>query len=78
MPSIRSRMEALAARLRIEPGTPYEKLDPLSQGVVDYILELKALDTPEKKAAFCKASNLTLEQLEDHIRAMPLDDYPAK
>lgn len=78
MPSIKARMEALAEQLKVLSATPYEELDLLSQGIVDYIRELKALDTPEKKAAYCKASGLTLEQLEEHIRAMPLDGNPAK
>ena len=46
-----------------------EDLDQISQSMRDMLEELDALDTVEKKTAYCKDSDLTLEQLEDFSAA---------
>ena len=76
MPGIKARIAALTEVVRFwkeQRDTPHEDLDPLSQALVDYVAELRALDTPEKKAAYCEKSGITLAQLTDHIRAMTVD-----
>lgn len=74
MPSIKARIKALEAQLHTgQPPVPYEKLDPISKGLVDLIRELEALDAAEKREAYSAENGLTLEQLEAFIRGMTVD-----
>lgn len=71
MRSIKDRVAALeAALLPKMRQLRYEDMDPLSQALVGVVEELKALDTPERRAAYCKRTGLAAEQLEAYIRAM--------
>lgn len=71
MRSIKDRVAALeAALLSRQQQTPYEKMDPISQSLVDVIRELKELDTPEKKAAYCERYNMQAAELESFIHAL--------
>ena len=71
MRSIKDRVAALeAALLSRQQQTPYEKMDPISQALVDVIRELKELDTPVKKAAYCERYNMQAAALESFIHAL--------
>lgn len=70
MPSVRARLDALAAQLRAQAGTAYQDLDPVSQALVDCINEL---DTPEKRAACCVEYSMTPEELDTFLRAIKTD-----
>ena len=77
MPSIKARIAALQELLR-QGGhdirdIPYEDLDPISQGMMDLVYELEALDTVEKKVAYCEKSGLDLDRLESFIRSITVD-----
>ena len=50
--------------------TPYAEMDPISQALVDVIKELKELDMPEKKAAYCELYNMQAAELENFIHAL--------
>ena len=71
MRSIRDRVAALEALLLADQQqTPYAEMDPISQALVDVIKELKELDTPEKKAAYCELYNMQAAELENFIYAL--------
>lgn len=71
MRSIKDRVAALEAALLPRMRQLHcEDMDPLSQALVGVVEELKALDTPERRAAYCKGTGLAEEQLEAYIQAM--------
>lgn len=71
MRSIKDRVAALEAALlpRVQ-HTSYAAMDPLSQALLDVVGELKALDTPEKKAAYCEKYGMRPSELESFIHAL--------
>lgn len=77
VPSIKARIAALQELLRQgEPdirNIPYDSLDPLSKAMMDLVHELEALDTVEKKAAYCAEHDMTTVELEGFIRAVTVD-----
>lgn len=77
MPSIKARVDSLAALVRKRAqikAIPYESLDPLSQGLWDYANELKALDAKGKAALLAELNQdggtMTTEDLERMIRSI--------
>ncbi len=77
MRSIKARIENLSAQLQLRKRSireiPYEDLDPLSQAMMDLVYELEALDTVEKKAAYCEKADLDLDGLERFVRSITID-----
>lgn len=77
MPSIKARIAALSELLQRQRqgirAVSYEALDPISQSMMDLVYELEALDTVEKKAAYCEKCSLDLDQLEGFIRSITVD-----
>lgn len=71
MHSIKDRVAALEATLLPRrPQTPYKAMDLLSQALVDVVKELKTLDTPEKKTAYCEKYGMRPSELESFIHAL--------
>lgn len=71
MHSIKDRVAALEdALLPRRRQIPYEAMDPLSQALADVVEELKALDTPGKKTAYCEKYGMRPSELESFIHAL--------
>ena len=77
MPNIRSRIAALAAELqagRFRCVTPYDQLDPLSQGLVDAVNTLRQQDKAELLEEMNRdGGNVTMDDLEWMLRALAVD-----
>lgn len=77
MPSIKARIAALSEFLQRQNkgirSVSYKDLDPISQSMMDLVYELEALDTVEKKAAYCEKCSLDLDRLESFIRSIAVD-----
>lgn len=86
MPSIKARIAALQAVLRATGDTsvfdmPPEDLDPVSRSIVETVRELEALDTAEKKDAYCREHDTTPEEIQGIINLLRTgyyDGHPAK
>lgn len=67
-------------RLRREGTTsvfdePLESMDPISRSIVETVRELEALDTAEKKDAYCREHNTTPEEIDGIIRLFRTTRY---
>lgn len=80
MHSIKDRVAALAAVLMPpQRSIPYEKMDPLSQGLYDIARELSALDKQGKAELLAEmnrgGAQMDMEALERMIRSITVEYY---
>ncbi|MBD5162910.1 MAG: hypothetical protein HDT14_13045 [Oscillibacter sp.] len=86
MLSIKARIAALQAVLGAGGDTsffdmPLEDLDLISRSIVETVQELEALDTADKKDAYCREHDTTPEEIQGLInlfRTGSYDGRPAK